>query len=786
MPQRIALHSLPAFRLFLILTVLAGCQGGQSDAVLAPDSTHSPVAASELPADTPQPTETPEIPAAPRPTIAPTAQPEVTATPPDEPHQPTSTTPPSTGIPQPTATAPVPGVESNYTAVAAGFEYTCALKADGSAVCWGTSEDTVPAPDVRFKSISAGYAHACGIKTNGAVVCWGYYKNVESGEYAGLIDPPAGVFTSVSAGILHTCGVRTDSTLACWGWGSNYLYAELGNEFADLADPPVGAFKSVSAGLFHTCGVKTDGTVTCWTDLNDFKLAPQSPENPANPPPGGFLSVSVDGLQSCGLRTNGELVCWGQIAVGSGGDCAFFCAPEMAPAQEAELPATTFQHLPDGGAASCGIASDGSILCWGWPFDRVNPPEGEFTDISVGTPHACGLRTDGAIVCWIWGFHIGDEAPGADSGLFCLADYEGFVTCPGEPEFEMEAMAQSGRLIDWQAYSHNGIDYSCGYRLNDSLVCWNSDQNEILDPIPTVVEAFATSDGDSVCWLLHDRTVACWGIIGSPTGKFRSISLGGSHEQFGCGIRTDDSLACWGNYSYGRGDLLPPEGEYKSVSAADGHACAIGMDDTVVCWGNVDDGGACWGNAPDDFQACVDHMDAGDPRTPLSGTFRAISGSYCGVHTEGHIECEIGDRERRWWKIEGAFQSVGTGSWGEHYMCGVYLDGTLECWGDNSHGRAAPPDGRFLSLSTGADHACGVRADGTVACWGGQETYIDGGRAAAIPPEGKFRSVSVGGRPNHGTHYSCGVRTDGAPACWGNPESALLQAPTKEEAATTN
>ena len=605
----------------LALAVFAGCQENGHSASHLPDSTQPPVATAERPTFTLRPTQIPAVIVTPGPTTAPTEQPDVIAMRSEESQQPTSTTPPPTSTPLPTATVPTPGVESNYTAVAAGFEYICALKADGAAVCWGISEDTVPAPDVRFKSISAGYAHACGIKTNGAVVCWGYYKNVESGEYAGLIDPPAGTFTSVSAGILHTCGVRTDSTMACWAGN------DLNNEYAGLADPPAGAFGSVSAGLFHTCGVKTDGTVTCWTGLNDFKLSPQSPENPANPPPGGFQSVSVDGLQSCGLRTNGELVCWGQIAVGSGGDCAFFCAPEMAPAQGAELPATTFQHLPDGGAASCGIASDGSILCWGWPLDRVNPPEGEFTDVSVGTPHACGLRTDGAIVCWIWGFHIGDEAPGADSELFCLADRDGSVKCPGEPELEMEAMRLSGRLIEpYRAlYSHNGIDYPCGYRLDDSLVCWTDDQSAFFDPAPTAVEAFAASDGDSVCWLLPDRTVACWGVIGSPKGKFRSISLGGSHEQFGCGIRNDNTLACWGNDSYGWGQLLPPAGEYKSVSAADGHTYAVKMDDTVACWGNVADGGSCWGNDPDDFQACVDHMDAGDPWTPLSGTFLALA-----------------------------------------------------------------------------------------------------------------------------------------------------------------
>ena len=158
----------------------------------------------------------------------------------------------------------------------------------------------------------------------------------------------------------------------------------------------------------------------------------------------------------------------------------------------------------------------------------------------------------------------------------------------------MEAMAQSGRVISWEVFTHNGASYTCGHRLDDSLVCWNEDQSVYLDPTPASVEAFATADADTACWLLPDHTAACWvhvttwwGKMSMPEGEFRSISLGETvYGVFGCGIRTDGSLSCWGDAELDWGHLDPPPGEYKAVSTGFGRGCAIRVDDTLVCWGN--------------------------------------------------------------------------------------------------------------------------------------------------------------------------------------------------------
>ena len=77
------------------------------------------------------------------------------------------------------------------------------------------------------------------------------------------------------------------------------------------------------------------------------------------------------------------------------------------------------------------------------------------------------------------------------------------------------------------------------------------------------------------------------------------------------------------------------------------------------------------------------------------------------------------------------------------YSCGVRINGSVVCWGSYTYdyGRATPPDGEFVTVSTGSYHTCGVRLDGSVACWG------DDSLGKATPPEGEFVTVSAGWGP---------------------------------------
>ena len=87
------------------------------------------------------------------------------------------------------------------------------------------------------------------------------------------------------------------------------------------------------------------------------------------------------------------------------------------------------------------------------------------------------------------------------------------------------------------------------------------------------------------CAIKTDGTLACWGDnddgqASPPTGTFIAVSAGDYHT---CAIKTDGTLACWGWNEYGQ--ATPPTGTFTAVSAGYYHTCAIRTNGTLACWG---------------------------------------------------------------------------------------------------------------------------------------------------------------------------------------------------------
>ena len=138
-------------------------------------------------------------------------------------------------------------------------------------------------------------------------------------------------------------------------------------------------------------------------------------------------------------------------------------------------------------------------------------------------------------------------------------------------------------------------------------------------PISKNTRFLAVSAGNSyTCGIKTDNTLACWGRSierqsipassesrqGGPVDKntrFLAVSAGWLHS---CGIRIDGTAACWGNDLFGNHELFPAQPtksqssqggpvskntRFLAVSAGNVHSCGIRIDGTAACWGSMDE-----------------------------------------------------------------------------------------------------------------------------------------------------------------------------------------------------
>ncbi len=266
-----------------------------------------------------------------------------------------------------------------FTFISSGENYSCALRDDGKAVCWGRNDygQAKPPENERFMSISSGPEHACGLKDDGSAVCWG--NNAE-----GQAAPPEDErLTAISSGDAHTCGLRADGSPVCWGIDDSGQY-----DFGQAMPPEDERFTTVSNGYFHTCGLRADGSAICW-GIDDSPWIEASRSVP--PEDERFTAVSSGDAHTCGLRADGSAICWGQT---------YWNTPED----------ERFTAISSGPQHACGMKNNGIAVCWGYkylskdgfpvPYMNTTPLDDHFTAISGGRSHICGLREDGAIVCW--------------------------------------------------------------------------------------------------------------------------------------------------------------------------------------------------------------------------------------------------------------------------------------------------------------------------------------------------------------------------------------------------
>ena len=484
------------------------------------------------------------------------------------------------------------------------------------------------------------------------------------------------------------------------------------------------------------------------------------------PQPTKYTAIAISSLRrtACGIRVDQSIDCWGRNWYG-----------------EASPPEGTFTDVSVGAANACAIRTNGEIACWGrnW-YGEASPPEGSFTEIAVGVSQSCAIRTNGEIACW--DDRYDDEPPegtftgvSVGAGNACAIRTNGEIACWGRSWYGDNQVLGTDVLEGSFTDVVVGRDHACAIRTNGSIACWGDNQQGQLE-IPGGTYTDISTSYDDVCALQTGGEIECWGFqyrVGEPNppeGSFTDIATSTDH---GCALDASGGITCWG-FQYRVGEPNPPEGSFTDIALGYDAGCALDTNGEIACWGETNRGitGNNFTDIAIDTGVCA--LDTNGKivcstyvADPPEGTFTDISMGFsfgCGLRTNGRIVCWGKQWEENTFDApEGDFESITTGSF---HSCALDSDGKITCWGEPwENAFDDVPGGHFTYITSYHQHSCGLDTSGKIACWGtGRPDDFD-------PPDGTFTDVAPG------SDHSCALNTNGKIVCWGSNFIGQLEAP---------
>jgi alpha-tubulin suppressor-like RCC1 family protein len=283
---------------------------------------------------------------------------------------------------------------NNWRSVACGFDFTAAIKTDGTLWTWGSNEfgqlgdgtvgtsksspGTTAGNFTTWKSVGCGQSHTAAVKSDGTLWTWGRgtYGSLGDGTSVTKSSPVTTAgggenWSSVVCGDLHTIALKTDGSL--WTWGRNFS-GQLGNNATvDTSSPATttggGTWRMIAAGVSISAGIKTDGTLWTWGSNGYGQLGDNSTTIRSTPTPisgGGnnWKNIAVGLYGSSAVKTDGTLWTWGLGTYGRLGDGSFGTSRSS--------PGTTvgggtdWKQTAECGHACAAIKTNGTLLTWGY------------------------------------------------------------------------------------------------------------------------------------------------------------------------------------------------------------------------------------------------------------------------------------------------------------------------------------------------------------------------------------------------------------------------------------
>jgi len=504
----------------------------------------------------------------------------------------------------------VSGLTSGVSAIAAGFNHTCAIITGGGVKCWGgngegqvgdgTTTQRLTAVDVSglasgVAAIAAGAGYessrTCAITAAGGGKCWGRNRSGQLGDgtttqrltavdVSGLT---SGV-TAIAIGRFHTCASTTGGGVKCWGDNSEGRLGD-GSRTDRLTAVDVSGLTSgvaaIASNESHTCAITTGGGVKCWGRNRYGQLGDGTSESTPGDVSGltsGMAAIAAGGGHTCALTTGGGAKCWGSNFNGELGDGT--SVDERPTAVDVSGLSSGVASIDAGSSYTCAVTSGGGAKCWG---RNVNGQLGDGTTtqrltavdvagltsgvatIATGTSHACAVMTVGEVKCW------GSNSSGQ------LGD--------GTTTQRLTAVGVAGLTSGVKTISI-GDRHSCALLNTGGVKCWGDNgQGEVGDGTTTQrltvvdvsglasgVAAIAASgssgEGSSTHVLTTGGGVKSWGSNstghlgdGTTTQRLTAVDVFGlksgvvaiaTDTLHACAVTTGGGVKCWGSNSYGQ------------------------------------------------------------------------------------------------------------------------------------------------------------------------------------------------------------------------------------------
>jgi len=549
----------------------------------------------------------------------------------------------TTNRPTPTA---VSGLGSGVTAIAAGLDHTCALTAVGAAVCWGlnslsqlgdgtTTNRATPTAVSGLGSgvtaIAAGAQHACALKAGGGAMCWGYNIGGQLGDGTGIrrktptqVSGLTSGVAAIAAGYFHTCALTIGGGVLCWGSNGAGVLGD-GTTTGRFTPTAVSGLSSgvaaLAAGDDHNCAVTTDGSIVCWGWNSHAQLGDGTATNRPTPTAvsglaSGVAAIAASGDHTCALTTGGGVLCWGNNTYGGLGDGTGATRPT--PTAVIGL-ASGVAAIAAGVDHTCALTTGGGVLCWG---ENNDGQVGDGTTTNRSAPVVVSGLGSGVTAVTARGYHT--CAVTAAGGAVCWGQNNYGQVGDGTTTNRPTPTAVSG-LGSGVAAVTVGVYHTCALTTGGAVLCWGfnaygglGDGTTTDRSTPTAVSGLgsgvaAIMAGFSyTCALTTGGGVLCWGVnsvgqLGDGTRANRLTptavkGLGSGVAAISaffhtCAVKTNGSVLCWGFNSVGqlgdgtRTDRSTPVAVsglgsgVAAIAAGDSHTCALANGGGLLCWG---------------------------------------------------------------------------------------------------------------------------------------------------------------------------------------------------------